>query len=246
MRTLFISDLHLEDSRPNITAIFLAFLEKEAPYCDALYILGDLFEAFIGDDENTALHQKISSALSRLNDLGVPVYLMHGNRDFLIGKHFIHRSQVTLIEDPTVINLYGKKTLLMHGDTLCTQDVKYLAFRKKARNNLLKKLFLALPLKRRQALAEKARAISKTHTRTVDMRSLDVTPAEIPLIMGKYQVEQLIHGHTHHPGLHFFWRNGRLFSRYTLSDWENTGHFLAYSDKGLSRLQTIVEILESR
>jgi UDP-2,3-diacylglucosamine hydrolase len=239
MRTLFISDLHLEDSRPDITALFLAFLEKEASYCDALYILGDLFEAFIGDDENTALHQKVSNALSSLNKKGVPIYLMHGNRDFLIGKSFIRRSQVTLIADPTIIDLYGRKTLLMHGDTLCTQDINYLTFRKKARNPLLKRLFLALPLKKRQALAEKARAISKTHTHTVDMRILDVTPAEIPLVMEKYHVQQLIHGHTHCPGFHYFWRNGQLFSRYTLSDWEKTGHFFTYDHKGSSRLQTL-------
>jgi len=237
MHTLFISDLHLDNSRPEITDLFIKFLQNEASHSDALYILGDLFETFIGDDEKTVLQQEVSHVLSHLNKKGIPVYLMHGNRDFLIGKKFARQSQIKIISDPTIINLYGKRTLLMHGDTLCTQDIDYLAFRKKARNFILQKIFLIQSLKTRQLLAEKARSISQQHNEKSELSILDATPEEIPHIMKKYQVHQFIHGHTHRPSLHYFWLNGELFFRIVLSDWEDSGHFLIYYDNGLCRLK---------
>lgn len=237
MHTLFISDLHLDNSRPKITDFFIKFLQNEASHSDALYILGDLFESFIGDDEKTVLQQAVSHALCVLNKKGIPVYLMHGNRDFLIGKKFAKQSQIKIISDPTIINLYGKPTLLMHGDTLCTQDVEYLAFRRKAHNFILQKIFLMQSLKTRQLLAEKARNKSHQHKEKTELSILDATPEEIPCIMQKYQIRQLIHGHTHRPSLHYFWLNGEPFFRIVLSDWEETGHFLIYNKNGICRLK---------
>ena len=209
MHTLFISDLHLDDSRPEITQLFMAFLTTKATQSDALYILGDLFETYIGDDEKTALQQQVIQALSALKQTGMPVYLMHGNRDFLIGKSFAKQSQVTLLPDPTIIDLYGTKTLLLHGDTLCTKDIKYLAFRKKVRNVFLQKIFLMLSIKKRLAIAKKARHISEIHNQNTELAILDATPEEIPHIMQKYNVQQLIHGHTHRPAIHYFWLKSR-------------------------------------
>lgn len=237
MRTLFISDLHLDNSRADITQLFIGFLNSEAIRSDALYILGDLFETFIGDDENTALQQQVAESLSTLRQKGVPVYFMHGNRDFLIGKTFAKQSQITLIPDPTVIDLYGTKTLLLHGDTLCTQDTKYLTFRKIVHNRFLQKIFLARSLEKRRAMAEKARSMSKAHTSNAALSILDATPEEIPRIMKKHHVHQLIHGHTHRPALHYFWIKSQLYSHIVLSDWENRGHFLEYEANGVCRLK---------
>lgn len=244
--TLFISDLHLEDSHTHITTLFLRFLTEKASHCDALYILGDLFETFIGDDENTPLHQKVTQGLSQLSAAGVPIYLMHGNRDFLLGKAFAKRCQATLIPDPTVIDLYGKRTLLMHGDTLCTQDVKYLAFRKKARNVFLQKLFLARSLKKRQAIAAKARELSRIHTQQTNTAILDVTPSEVPRIMQQHDAQHLIHGHTHRPGFHYLRQQDRFLFRAILGDWEKTGYFLACDIDGAWRLESVRACSKSR
>ena len=235
--TLFISDLHLSPSHPHITEYFFQLLKKEATHADALYILGDLFETYIGDDENTSLHQSVTSQLKKLD---VPIYFMHGNRDFLIGKKFINACGATLLEDPTVIDLYGKPTLLMHGDTLCTQDKKYLAFRRIVHNPFVQKLFLKLPLTFRQQLATSARSASNQHTQKATASILDVTPEEIPRIMQHYQVHQLIHGHTHQPSIHLFWLHQKLFTRIVLSDWDHKGHFLVCYEDGLCRTAEII------
>lgn len=239
MHTLFISDLHLDDSRPEITALFMRFLKNEAKHADALYILGDLFETFIGDDEKTALQQQVCEALLALSKNAIPIYLMHGNRDFLIGKQFAKQSGIKILPDPTVIDLYGKPTLLLHGDTLCTQDVDYLKFRKKVRNVLLQKIFLAQSLKTRRLLTEKARRVSKKHNEKTSLDILDATAEEIPRLMQKYQVNQMIHGHTHRPSLHYFWLNSQPFFRIVLSDWETMGHFLSCDEVGTCRLNIL-------
>ncbi len=237
MRTLFISDLHLDSSHPEIIRLFMQFLTQEATKSDALYILGDLFETFIGDDENTSLQQQVAKALSILRQTGVLIYFMHGNRDFLIGKVFAEQSQINIIPDPTIIDLYGTKTLLLHGDTLCTQDIQYLAFRKKVRNRFLQKIFLATPIKTRRSIAQKARRVSEAHNRQMVLSILDATPEEIPKVMQQYNVQQLIHGHTHRPALHYFWRGSELFSHIVLSDWEKSGHFLECYENGVCRLR---------
>lgn len=239
MHTLFISDLHLDDSRPEITALFMRFLKTDAKHAGALYILGDLFETFIGDDEKTTLQEEVCDALLKLTKHGVPVYLMHGNRDFLIGKRFAKQSGVKILPDPTIIDLYGKPTLLLHGDTLCTQDIDYLVFRKKARNVLLQKIFLAQPLKIRRLLTEKGRRISKKHNEKTPLAILDATAEEIPRLMQKHQVNQMIHGHTHRPSLHYFWLHSQPFFRMVLSDWETTGHFLSCNENGTCRLNVM-------
>jgi UDP-2,3-diacylglucosamine hydrolase len=237
-RTLFISDLHLGPAHPKITALFLQFIATQAQHADALYILGDLFEIYIGDDEKTELYHLVSQALAKLKKSGVPIYLMHGNRDFLIGKSFVNACEAVLLQDPTLIYLYGKPTLLMHGDTLCTQDKKYLAFRQKAQNPRIQKFFLMLPLKIRQQLAKKARNMSHLHTQQIPASLLDVTPDAVRTIMQKHQVHQLIHGHTHRPSIHDFWLHKKHFRRIVLSDWGNEGHFLAYDENGLCRLES--------
>ncbi|MDY6799302.1 MAG: UDP-2,3-diacylglucosamine diphosphatase, partial [Pseudomonadota bacterium] len=153
MTTLFISDLHLEESRPDITGAFLGFLEKRAMGVESLYILGDLFEAWIGDDENTPLQQQIAEALEDVRGSGTRIFLMHGNRDFLMGNDYCSRFDGTLLEDPAVIDLYGTPTLLMHGDSLCTADVEYQKFRARMRNPQMQKMMLARPLVERQQMA---------------------------------------------------------------------------------------------
>ena len=153
MTTLFISDLHLEESRPDITEAFLGFLDGKASGVDQLYILGDFFEAWIGDDERTPLQEQIATALRKLRDSGTRIFLMHGNRDFLIGEDFCTRAGATLLDDPTVIDLYGTPTLLMHGDSLCTADVEYQKFRANMRNPQWQQMILQRPLKDRQQMA---------------------------------------------------------------------------------------------
>ena len=238
IRTLFISDLHLNISHPKITEFFLHFIKTEARHADALYILGDLFETYIGDDEKNMLHDSVSQALVQLKKLGVTTYLLRGNRDFLMGEKFADACQARLLQDATVIDLYGKPTLIMHGDTLCTQDKKYLAFRKKVHNARIQKMFLMLPLNLRQRIAKKARNISHLHTQKIAAPFLDVTPSEVQIIMQKHQVHQLIHGHTHRPSVHDFWLQKQHFRRIVLSDWGNRGHFLAYDASGLCRLES--------
>lgn len=237
MRTLFIADLHLNESRPDLTALFLQFLQTQAKNADALYILGDLFESYIGDDEKTPLQKQVSQALYHLKERGIPVYLMQGNRDFLMGKAFAKRCGATLLKDPTIIHLYGTPTLLMHGDTLCTQDTDYLAFRKKARHFFYQTLFLLQSLKKRREIFTKARQISQMHNRNTALAILDATPSAIPEVMLQYGVRQLIHGHTHRPSLHYFWQTGERYLRIVLSDWENHGHFLVYEQNGVCRLE---------
>lgn len=239
MRTLFIADLHLNELRPDLTTLFLQFLQTQATNANALYILGDLFESYIGDDEKTPLQHQISEALYRLKQHGIPVYLMHGNRDFLIGKAFAKRCGATLLKDPTIINLYGIPTLLMHGDTLCTQDTDYLAFRKKARHFFYQTLFLLQSLKKRREIFTKARKISQMHNRNTALAILDATPSAIPDVMLKHGVHQLIHGHTHRPSLHYFWQGRERYLRIVLSDWENHGHFLVCDQNCAFRLKTV-------
>ncbi len=231
--TLFISDIHLDESRPTITNTFLEFLTFQASQADAVYILGDLFDAWIGDDAATLFHQKIIQAFRTLTQHGTPIYMMVGNRDFLIGQQFAQASGCQLLPDPTVIDLYGRPTLLMHGDTLCTRDVRYLKFRQYVRNPFLKTCFLKFPLFCRQAIARFLRGQSKRYTTQTKAIYMDVTPEEIPRVMNQYNVSQLIHGHTHRPTIHYL----DDFSRHiVLGDWDKTGHALMYDATGEAKL----------
>ena len=220
MTTLFISDLHLEESRPDITEAFLGFLDGKASGVDQLYILGDFFEAWIGDDERTPLQEQIATALRKLRDSGTRIFLMHGNRDFLIGQDFCDRAGATLLDDPTVINLYGTPTLLMHGDSLCTADVEYQKFRANMRNPQMQKMMLARPLEDRQQMARQLRQMSMAKNQGKAEDIMDVTPEEVVRELEHHGVQLMIHGHTHRPAIHDLEANGEPARRIVLGDWD--------------------------
>ncbi|MGO1463155.1 MAG: UDP-2,3-diacylglucosamine diphosphatase [Marinobacter sp.] len=220
MTTLFISDLHLEESRPDITGAFLGFLEKKASGAEQLYILGDFFEAWIGDDERTPLQEQIATALRALSDGGTRIFVMHGNRDFLLGEDFCARAGATLLDDPTLIDLYGTPTLLMHGDSLCTADVDYQKFRTNMRNPQTQKLILARPLKDRQQMARQLREMSMATNQGKAEDIMDVTPEEVVRVMETHNVPRLIHGHTHRPAEHSPEVHGKTAKRIVLGDWD--------------------------
>ncbi|OGT68566.1 MAG: UDP-2,3-diacylglucosamine diphosphatase [Gammaproteobacteria bacterium RIFCSPLOWO2_02_FULL_38_11] len=226
--TLFISDLHLEEENPKLTTVFLDFLKNHAGKTESLYILGDLFEVWIGDDDDTPFNQLIISALRAFSKSGSRLYFLPGNRDFLIGKKFCERAGCKLLSDPSMIELYGKPILLTHGDSLCTQDKKHMAFRKKTRNFFFKKFILFKSLKKRRELAKRIRQISKNHTQKSQDYLMDVTFSEIPVLLDKYHLATLIHGHTHRPSIEYFRHHSQWACRIVLSDWDKEAHALRY------------------
>ncbi|MDU1757091.1 MAG: UDP-2,3-diacylglucosamine diphosphatase [Citrobacter sp.] len=223
MTTLFIADLHLCTEEPAITAGFLRFLAGEARQADALYILGDLFEAWIGDDDPNPLHREIAAAIKAVVDSGVPCFFIHGNRDFLIGKRFACESGMTLLPQEKVLNLYGRRVLILHGDTLCTDDAGYQAFRAKVHQRWLQTLFLALPLCIRKRVAARMRADSKAANRSKSLEIMDVNPHAVIAEMEKHHVQWLIHGHTHRPDVHPLTANGEPAFRVVLGAWHTEG-----------------------
>lgn len=233
---LFISDLHLDPSRPQIIELFLRFLREQASQAQALYILGDFFEMWIGDDDDSELTKQIQAALKSLTQQSVPVFLMHGNRDFLLDKRFCKATGCKLLADPTKVELFGKPTLLMHGDLLCTDDVKYQHFRRRVRHPLFKSFYLHLPLRIRRWLAHKARAGSKKHTSTTAENIMDVNLDAVKTIMLKHNVKQLIHGHTHRPAIH----NENGLTRIVLGDWHSEGSVLVCRGEQLPALNRLV------
>jgi UDP-2,3-diacylglucosamine hydrolase len=218
--TLFISDLHLEESRPDITGAFLRFLETRAMGVERLYILGDFFEAWIGDDERTPLQEQVAAALRDVRDSGTEIFLMHGNRDFLIGQDYCERAGATLLGDPTVIDLYGTPALLMHGDSLCTADVEYQKFRASMRNPQMQKMLLARPLADRQQMARQLRQMSMAKNQGKAEDIMDVTPEEVVKELEHHGVQLMIHGHTHRPAIHELEANGEQARRIVLGDWD--------------------------
>lgn len=220
--TLFISDLHLEPQRPDISAGFFRFLQTQATQADALYILGDLFEAWIGDDAESEFTQQVQAALAELK---IPVYLMRGNRDFLLGQTFARAAHCELLADPCKISLYGQDITLSHGDMLCTLDKKHQRFRKYAHNPQYNRLFLALPLSFRQWLARKIRHVSRSHTRKTAYEIMDVTVEAVDNLMRQQQTRLLIHGHTHRPAIHSIDSDRH---RIVLGDWHQQGSALIY------------------
>ena len=229
---LLISDLHLEEERPDITRAFLDFLTGRARSAQALYILGDFFEAWIGDDAMTPYQRSICEALRTLSDSGTQIFLMHGNRDFLLGQAFCKAAGCTLIKDPSVVDFYGEPVLLMHGDSLCTSDAAYMRMRRLLRNPLSLWLLRHLPLAKRHALARKLRKESQLQTRQKAASIIDVTPSEVPRLMSKYGVRTLIHGHTHRPASHTLEVNGQRAQRIVLGDWDQQGWALQVDEKG--------------
>ncbi len=228
MPTLFISDLHLDDTRPQITDLFASFLAEKARGADALYILGDLFESWIGDDDDAPLARRVAEGLRGLRDSGVPIHFMHGNRDFLLGVDFAERAGMTLLTDPTVVDLHGERTLLMHGDTLCTDDVEYQKFRTLVRNPVWQAQFLGKPLAERRAFAAQARGESRKQTAMKAAEIMDVNPDAVESAMRTHGVRRLIHGHTHRPATHRFDLDGAAAERIVLGDWYEQSSVLTW------------------
>lgn len=232
--TIFISDLHLQANEPHIAEIFLDFLHHEARKADALYILGDLFEAWIGDDDLSPFNLQIIQALKQATLSGLPIYFMRGNRDFLIGKRFIEKSGVKLLADPTLINLYGTPTLLMHGDSLCTLDQKHQKWRQMTLNPTYQKLALLLPLSLRLSIARWLRKQSGQHQRNLADYITDVNPEAVAQAMQAHQVARLIHGHTHRPAIHSLPTGQRI----VLGAWHHAGNAL-YCNESVCELKNL-------
>ncbi len=229
--TLFISDLHLDPSRPEITELFMVFLQR-ARGADGLYILGDLFEAWIGDDDDAAIARTVRTGLQSLAAGGVPVFLMHGNRDFLLGETFEQQSGCRLLVDPTVIDLYGERTLLMHGDLLCTDDIEYQRFRAKVQDPAWQQAVLAKPLAERREMAATLRGESQQANAGKQAELMDVNPESVENAMREHGVRRLIHGHTHRPAIHDFLLDGAPARRIVLGDWYDQGSMLRCSPQG--------------
>lgn len=232
---LLISDLHLEEKRPDITRAFLLFLATRARQAEALYILGDFFEVWIGDDGMTPFQHEIAGELRELSDAGTPIYLMHGNRDFLIGKAFCREAGCTLLKDPHEVQMGGETVLLMHGDSLCTLDVGYMKLRRWLRNPLTLLILRNLPLSTRQKLARKLRNESRAQTRMKASEIVDVTPEEVVKVMAVHGVRTLIHGHTHRPAVHELEVNGQAARRIVLGDWDRQGWALQVDETGFNQ-----------
>jgi UDP-2,3-diacylglucosamine hydrolase len=227
--TLFVSDLHLDPATPAIAAQFLRFLAGEARSADALYILGDLFEVWLGDDDPAPEARDVVAALRALTDAGVPCRVMHGNRDFLIGRRFCRETGATLIEDGAVVEVGGERVLLLHGDVLCTDDVSYQRLRRVVRNRVVQWGFLRLSLARRRALAARMRAGSRMHVGSTAPEIMDVNAATVAEAFRRSGVRTMIHGHTHRPAVHELTVDGTPVRRIVLGDWHAQGSVLAWS-----------------
>lgn len=234
MTTLFVSDLHLDDSRPQITRLFERLLAgDEVRSARALYILGDLVEAWVGDDDDAELPARIAAATRAVRDAGVPVYFIAGNRDFLLGEAFAQRAGLTLLDDGTVHTIEGTPTLLMHGDVLCTDDLAYQAVRRQVRTPEWQAQVLAMPLAARRALAAQARADSKAHTGSTTETIMDVNAGAVAGAMRHAGVARLVHGHTHRPAIHRFTLDDRPAERIVLGDWYEQGSLLRVTSGGV-------------
>ncbi|KXU39187.1 UDP-2,3-diacylglucosamine hydrolase [Ventosimonas gracilis] len=229
---LLISDLHLEAGRHDITRGFLDFLEQQAVKAKALYILGDFFEVWLGDDDMSPFAKQIAEALHALSQSGTRIFIMHGNRDFLIGEHFCREAGCTLLADPSLIELSGEKVLLMHGDSLCTEDTGYQRLRFCLRNPLSLWLLKHLPLCLRRSLARRLRKTSRHQTQVKAGNITDVTPDEVRRVMQANGVQTLIHGHTHRPATHVLQINHQPAQRIVLGDWDKQGWFLQLDQNG--------------
>jgi UDP-2,3-diacylglucosamine hydrolase len=231
MTSLFISDLHLEAGRPQIGEQFVAFLDGEAREAEALYILGDLFEYWVGDDDPNPYYAQMKAAIRALSDSGQTVYFMHGNRDFAIGEKFADETGVTLLADPTKADLYGQSVVLSHGDALCTDDVEYQKVRTMTRNPEWLAMIMTKPLAERIAFAEHARQQSKARGDLAE-EIMDVNQGAVEEIFGKYDVDILLHGHTHRPAVHDVKLSDRVATRIVLGDWYEQGSVLRWDENG--------------
>ena len=236
--SLLISDLHLCDTRPDLNAAFVEFCQQQARRAERLYILGDLSDAWVGDDDDSTTAELIRSNLAALTRDGVEVYIMTGNRDFLMGEQLANDCGATLLEDPTLVDLYGTPALLMHGDSLCTGDAEYMAFRAQIQNKQAQRMLLTQSLQQRRQLALSLRAQSKGANSNKAEDIMDVTPAEVVRVCLEYGVSTLIHGHTHRPAVHSFAiqpEAGQQVAaqRLVLGDWGRKGWYIKATSDGL-------------
>ena len=232
MSTLLISDLHLTEERPEANERFIGFLEDKARGADALYILGDFFEYWIGDDDIAEPFNAVVAGLLRDLSRKQKLYLMHGNRDFLIGERFCAATGAQLLQDPTVAEVEGVKTLLMHGDTLCTDDVDYQAWRRTARNPAFQADFLSKSLPERRRLILQMREKSKEVVQGKPAEIMDVNGDAVREVLRRHDVRRLIHGHTHRPGRHAIEVDGRRCERWVLPDWYGRGGYIEVGRAG--------------
>ena len=235
--TLFISDLHLEDAVPARSEWLSAFLTGPATQADAVYILGDLFEYWIGDDALSPTAQHVADALSNLAASGVNCYFIHGNRDFMVGEEYARISGLELLPEEHVIDLYGTPTLLLHGDSLCTDDIEYQAIRRQVRNPAWQAGALALSIEERLKMAQQAREASKQHTGSASMEIMDVNQQAVEAAFGRHNVVRMIHGHTHRPARHRLELDTGEAERIVLSDWYEHGSYLQVSKDGIESVR---------
>ncbi|HET7842680.1 MAG TPA: UDP-2,3-diacylglucosamine diphosphatase [Xanthomonadales bacterium] len=226
MTTLFVSDVHLDAARPPATAAFLRFLAESAPRARTLFVLGDLFEAWVGDDDDATLASEVGAAFQRLARAGTRIAFMHGNRDFLVGSAFARRAGIELLPESHVEDIEGTPTLLLHGDTLCTGDTAYLAFRSQVRAPAWQQAFLAQPLAARREFAARARAQSMAHTAAAPEALMDVAPDAVRAALHAARVRRLVHGHVHRPAVHSFADGAAACERIVLGDWYDQGSVL--------------------
>lgn len=231
--TLFVSDIHLDAKRSAVVDLFNQFLIKRAIHADALYILGDLFEYWIGDDAPYLEYQNTFQALEKVTSNDIPVYFLHGNRDFLIAKSFAEKTGITLIKEEHIVSIYNQNILMMHGDTLCTDDIAYQNFRKKTHNKFLQWCTLRLPVSARKKLAEKLRNTSSQAVADKPADIMDVNQTAVEQALSRHQTTCLIHGHTHRPAIHEFSFNQQACTRVVLGDWYQQGSVLTLTPEGM-------------
>lgn len=232
---LFISDLHLCTDSPHTTRLFHHFVQNVAPPAEALYILGDLFEYWAGDDDlNTPFHLDIIRALQTLSQQGTHIYIMRGNRDFLMAGKLADACNATLLADPTLLDLYGTPTLLTHGDALCTDDTDYQNFRRMVRDTTWQQQFLAQPLLQRKAQIEQLREKSKAEKQHKSVSIMDVSLQAVHELLHEHGYPRIIHGHTHRPAHHLHHLDGHTCDRWVLGDWDQWANALRCDDSGIS------------
>lgn len=233
--SLFISDLHLCENRPDTTRLFQHFVKHSAPHAEALYILGDLFEYWAGDDDlSTAFHLEVTRALQMLSNQGTRVHIMHGNRDFLMNDELAKACNATLLADPTLLDLYGTPTLLTHGDVLCTDDTDYQNFRRLVRDTTWQQQFLALPLAQRKAQIEQLREKSTREKQQKSMSIMDVNLQSVHELLRAHHYPRIIHGHTHRPAHHLHHIDDHTCDRWVLGDWDKHANALRCDARGVT------------
>lgn len=236
-KTFFISDTHLDDKRPETTSLFLQTLETRVKGADSLYLLGDIFEYWIGDDAVGETASEVARISNYLIDHGTRIYFMHGNRDFLLGEKYARYAGWKLIPDPVEIDLYGNRILLMHGDSLCTDDTAYQAFRTQVRNPVWQKTFLSHSIAERINMAQQARSESRKHTTAADSMIMDVNNEAVLNAFSGHKSTTLIHGHTHRPATHSLSIEGKPYKRIVLGDWYKDGWLIEADKNGIELLE---------